>query len=340
VTSLAARYLDGTTSRERPVRVRFAPGGRLHLEGAGPDRSYDLSDLAVRPRMGDTPRAIDLPGGARLEIDDNDAVDAALADRGQGRWHRLVHALERRRSWVTVAVALTFLAGFLVVGRGVPWLADHAARAIPTGVDARISAQTLEAMDRTAFQPSALPAETRRHVTGLFDRVVPPDDPDHAYRLAFRAAPGIGANAFALPSGTVVITDDLVNLAQDDGELLGVLAHEVGHVVNRHALRQVLADSAATLLIASVTGDIVSTSTLAAGLPVALLQAHHSRAFETEADTYALAWMRAHGVAPRHFADLLGRLEAAGDGAVPAYLSSHPATQARIARFTGSPDAG
>jgi len=216
----------------------------------------------------------------------------------------------------------------------VPWLADRAARAIPPAMDTHISAQTLAAMDRAAFLPSTLEEAERARVRALFARVVPAADPDHAYRLEFRAAPAIGANAFALPSGTVVITDDLVRLAADDGELLGVLAHEVGHVVNRHALRQVLEDSAATVLIASASGDIVSTSTLAAGLPVALLQAHHSRAFETEADTYALAWMRDHGVAPRHFAALLGRLEAAGDGVVPAYLASHPATAERIARFT------
>jgi predicted Zn-dependent protease len=200
----------------------------------------------------------------------------------------------------------------------------------------RISVQALDAMDRTAFLPSRLSLADRERVRALFARVVPADDGGHQYQVAFRAAPAIGANAFALPSGTVVVTDGLVELAQDDGELLGVLAHEVGHVVNRHALRQVLADSAATVLIASVTGDIVSTSSLAAGLPVALLQAHHSRAFETEADTYALAWMRGHGVAPRHFADLLKRLEGDGTGAPPAYLSTHPATADRIARFTAS----
>jgi len=334
VTPLPARYLDGATSRERPVRVRFAPGGRMHLEGAGPDRSFDLAELSVRPRLGDTPRAIDLPGGARLELDDNDAVDAALADQGRGRFHRLVHALERRRAWVAVAIALTFLAGWLVVARAVPWLADRAAHAVPAAVDTRISDESLAAMDRAAFLPTTLPEAERARVRALFARVVPAADPDHAYHLEFRAAPAIGANAFALPSGTVVITDDLVRLAEDDGELLGVLAHEVGHVVNRHALRQVLEDSAATVLIASVSGDIVSTSTLAAGLPVALLQAHHSRAFETEADTYALAWMRAHGVAPRHFAALLERLQSAHGDGVPAYLSSHPATAERIARFT------
>lgn len=328
-----ARYLDGATSRERPVRVRFAPGGRLQVEGAGPDLSLDLADLAVRPRLGDTPRAIDLPGGARLEVDDNDAVDAALADLGQGRLHRLVHALERRRAWVAAAVGITFLIGWLVVARAVPWAADHAARAIPPGVDLRISTQALAAMDRAAFLPSRLAEADRERVRALFARVAPRDDGGHVYRVAFRAAPAIGANAFALPSGTVVVTDGLVALAQDDGELLGVLAHEVGHVVHRHALRQVLADSAATVLIASVTGDIVSTSTLAAGLPVALLQAHHSRAFETEADTYALTWMRGHGVDPRHFADLLRRLEEAGGTAPPAYLATHPATADRIARF-------
>ena len=86
----------------------------------------------------------------------------------------------------------------------------------------------------------------------------------------------MGANAFALPNGTIVVTDDLVKLAEHDDELVAVLAHEIGHVVSRHALRRVLQDSGVMLLVAGITGDIVSISSLAAALPTLLIEAKYS----------------------------------------------------------------
>lgn len=327
---IPARYLDGATSRERPVRVRLSPAGRLHIEGLEAELTLDMADLKVRPRLGDTPRAIELPGGARLEVDDNDAVDAALEAQGRGRGQRLVHALEGRGAWVAAAVLLTVVAAWLVVGKGMPWLAARAAEVLPPGVGAAASRQALDFMDRSAFGPSALPEGEQARVETLFARVTEGAPSGYDYRVLLRAAPGVGANAFALPDGAVVVTDEIAQGADDDA-LLGVLAHEVGHVLHRHALRQVIQNTGATLLIGAVTGDVVSTSTLAAGLPVVLLEAHYSRAFETEADDYALGWMRAHDVSPQPFAALLEHLDAGN--VVPAYLSTHPATADRIARL-------
>src|SRR2546430_17108618 len=81
----------------------------------------------------------------------------------------------------------------------------------------------------------------------------------------------IGANAFALPSGIIVETDDLVRLSRSDGEVLGVLAHELGHVKHRHTMRRLLEGSATALFISGVPGVVASTPSLAAAAPAALL---------------------------------------------------------------------
>ena len=57
-----------------------------------------------------------------------------------------------------------------------------------------------------------------------------PLDDGHVYQLEFRHGGYIDANAFALPSGIIVMTDELVELAKSDDELISVLAHEIGHV--------------------------------------------------------------------------------------------------------------
>lgn len=333
---MGARYLDGATSAAVPVRLRFAPPGRLQVEGPGLTLSLDLDRVAVRPRLGNTPRALDLPGGARLEVDDNDAVDLALRESGRGHVARLVAALERHWHSAALAVLFTIAAGVGLVAWGVPRLADHVARALPRDLERALGSGALDGMDREVLEPSALPEAERADLRDLFARVTPLGPEGEGYRLVFRAGGAVGANAFALPDGTVVVTDELVGMAQNDDELLGVLAHEVGHVVHHHAMRQLLQSSATALLIASVTGDVASGSSLAAGLPAMLLQTHYSRGFEMEADDHAARWMRAHRIDPAHLADLLVRMEAEGGPDLPPYLSTHPATADRMARLSGA----
>lgn len=165
-------------------------------------------------------------------------------------------------------------------------------------------------------------------------------------RLEFRASQAIGANALALPSGIVVITDDLVALARHDDEIGAILAHELGHVHQRHILRHALQNSATGLIMATLTGDLMSITSLAATLPTTLVDASFSRAFEREADDAAMAWMRTAGVPPRRYAEILGRLQAqldvhhgaVGGGKSPVrnYLSTHPDTGERIRRIMKS----
>jgi predicted Zn-dependent protease len=118
---------------------------------------------------------------------------------------------------------------------------------------------------------------------------------------------------------------------------MAVLAHEIGHVRGRHALRLILQDSGVVVLITALAGDAVSMSILAAALPTALLQSHYSRQFEEDADEYAFAHLRRHGYSPQVFADMMRRLQQAdrgakGDAGVVRYFSTHPLTEERIQR--------
>ena len=85
--------------------------------------------------------------------------------------------------------------------------------------------------------------------------------------MAARSSPA----ALALPSGDVFLTDELVTLAHDEDELRGALAHEVGHVVHRHAMRLLLENSASALVLAAILGDAGSAPAIAALAPAVLL---------------------------------------------------------------------
>ncbi|MFD2271073.1 M48 family metallopeptidase [Undibacterium arcticum] len=83
------------------------------------------------------------------------------------------------------------------------------------------------------------------------------------YELVFRHS-NIGPNAFALPNGTIILTDQLVMLARNDPAVLAVLAHELGHLQQRHSLRRVFQTVGVGVAIHFMLGDV---STALAALP-------------------------------------------------------------------------
>lgn len=348
-----ARYHDGLSSRSHDVALRFLPGGRLRLEGegVGPEE-FDRRDVRLEPPLGNAPRFLRLPGERCCEIRDQPALDRewqawgdACADEVMGRW---LHRLERSWRRVLMAAAMLIVIAWAGYTWGVPWAAKQAAYALPESVLNRLSDETMATFDRLIFEPSVLSEARRLEIQEKFSAFLHAAEDSGRYRLEFRAAPSVGANAFALPSGLIVLTDELVALAESDDEILAVLAHEAGHVRHRHILRSVLQNAAVAVAVTLVTGDVSSATAAAAAAPAFLLQNHFSREFEREADTAAVATMRRAGMQPESLARILLRLEAAhreespdsdsGESAAWSYISSHPPTAERIEAIRESGD--
>lgn len=328
-----AAYYDGQSSSRREVELVFGDEGAVQIRGEDLDRCFDYPELRISSRLGNTPRYVYLPDGARLEVADNDAVDAAVQSLGGYEGNRLLHLLESRYTTALAALVICLGVVFSVIEYGIPVLARQVAFALPPGVEATLGREGLETLDRGLFRPTTLDASTQAKLESLFRTLADGDLEGPASRLELRSSPRIGANAFALPSGIVVVTDDLVKLAQEDEELLAVMAHEIGHVQHRHILRQVLQNSMTALLVAGLFGDLSSIAGLSATLPTFLVQQKYTREFEREADAYAAETLRARGVSVVHLVNILKRLSEShgqSDNDLLDYLSSHPATEERI----------
>lgn len=337
-----ADYYDGRTSTRTAVRVRASIYG-LHLTGKELDVEIPLRDASVDPPVGGTRRIIHLPGGAQLQTSDDAAVAALFphANPVEG-W---VHRLERKWAYALAALIIAAGVAWWGVEYGLPAAAQLVAATIPRDVEIALGDQTLAALDRGFCGPSALDAATQARLRKNLDALAAGVADGYHYRLEPRACGPVGANAFAMPGGAIVITDELAKLAQNDQQVSAVLAHEMGHVHHRHGLRLALQAAGLAALIAAIAGDAVSITSLAVALPTALLQSGYSREFEYEADTYAFARLKQRGISTRHFADIMARMEAAhsraGNAAgskgkaadkVQDYLSTHPATAERIER--------
>jgi Zn-dependent protease with chaperone function len=187
-----------------------------------------------------------------------------------------------------------------------------------------------------------LPAERRRELDVQFRALVAGLPREFDYQLAFRHAPKLGPNAFALPDGRLVVTDQLVELAASDAEVLAVLAHEAGHHEHRHGMRQALEGSAVVLVAGFLFGDLSGTGSLSVSVPVLLLESGFSRDHEREADAFAFALLRRHGRSPADFATIMRRLSdyhGERDFGPVSYLSTHPPSRARIEAAAGAGEA-
>jgi predicted Zn-dependent protease len=165
------------------------------------------------------------------------------------------------------------------------------------------------------------------------------EKPDLHYKVTMLNSQSV--NAFALPTGQLYVTRGLIALANDDSELASVLAHEMGHVIARHAeIREEQARQAD--LVSRVVSDVVSDPA-AGALALAkskLALASFSRAQEFEADAIGIGIAARAGYDPygaarfltamEHHSELKPEQTGAINPAAPDFLSSHPATPERI----------
>jgi predicted Zn-dependent protease len=143
-------------------------------------------------------------------------------------------------------------------------------------------------------------------------------------------------NAFALPGGQIFITRALYEKLANEGQLAGVLGHEIGHVVNRHSAQQMAKGQLGKVLAGAVavgaSGDRHGQeATAAAMMANQMLQLKYGRGDESEADKYGLKYMAEAGYDPTAMLDVMKILkEASGDGRQPEFLSTHPLPDTRL----------
>lgn len=326
-----ADYFDGRTSRRHPVSVDVS-GGTLAIAGLPEPLSFPLDAVRLRPRIGRTPLRLTLPNGgllvgARLE---------ALAGALPAARETFAHRLESHVGVVALALVALPLAGWLLYRQAIPWIADTTAHLLPASIEQRIGVETLAALDDQWLGDTTLDDERRQQLADAFARLG-----SHAglldVVLVHRDGKAYGANAFALPGGTVVATDELIR-ELDDPQVVAILAHELGHVAHRHGMRTLLQSTMLFLVADVALGDVGGVTLIAASVPTMLAHLRYSRDHEREADAYAFELLRKAGRDPRTLGDALQRLErqAGADAAEDAeidgalqYLSTHPLTAER-----------
>ncbi|MBL7004419.1 MAG: M48 family metallopeptidase [Gammaproteobacteria bacterium] len=306
-----------------------------------PPITAGLKEVEVSARLGQTPRLITFEDGSSFETTENDKVDQLFSNHDDLKGTQWIHILESHLVFVIAVVVFVsaFTLGF--VQYGVPAIAHATAKALPIEVNQVLAKGSLEVLDKTYFSESALPNVRQQQLISQFTRYTEPYA-DLNISIVFRNGNSMGANAFALPDGHIVFTDEIVELAENDEELLSIFFHEVGHLEHRHLLRRIIQDSMLAMLVVLVTGDVSYASSVVLALPALLVELAYSRNFEVEADEFALALMHKHNIDTAFFAHIMRRItdsyreenESTDEHySFTPYLSTHPMTEERILPF-------
>lgn len=354
---VAANYYDGKTSRR--MRVELAVQDGIASISGDVERHCPLGELRVSERVRNAMRKVTFPDGAYLEILDRHGFDALLHETG----HRDSLVVRLQQSWRGALAACAATIATLVLGYlyGLPLASEAIAKALPEKVERMVGSETLEFLDNRFMAPSKLPEERRAAIIQRFTALTRPLTDAPTYEIIFRKSK-IGPNAFALPSGQIVLTDEIIKLVDNDDAVIGVLAHELGHLHERHLMRRIIQSSAIGAAATALFGDV---SSIVATVPTVMLDLKYSRDAEREADDYAIAMLKKNGIPLSNLALLFEKLlekeerdhndekddksakanpdaqvtkgnkdaaDVQGDDAT-VYLSSHPSSRERIERI-------
>lgn len=339
--SISGKYYDGKSSLAVEAYFLGDSNGNTRVEQvkAGLLVSASLDQLRISPRLANTPRYFYFPDGGKFETYDNIAVDGLLKLFEHRSWLDMVHLLESHKRYVFIALAILVFFIWGSVRYAVPVISETLAFRLPVKALKYSGTHTLTLLDRSILEPSQLANAEKERVLNHFQQLVDTHG-DLGLKIYFRKGGSLGPNAFALPNGLIIFTDEMVQMAEHDDELLTVLAHEVGHVVYRHGMRTVIQDSLLGFVLLAMTGDVSGSSELFLGLPVLLTEMAYSREFEREADQYALDWLREKKILTVHFVRLMERIEQKieilfedSDKKWLSYLSSHPGIKERVEAF-------
>ncbi|MDR1555017.1 MAG: M48 family metallopeptidase [Campylobacteraceae bacterium] len=325
--SFDTHYFDGKSSSPKNVTLELHDSFVLIVEL---DLSYDFKDIEVRTKLKNTPQTVSFLDGSYCELKASDFF--SLPNDKSSRFILKIES-KMKYAFTSFIILAAFIAFSLTYGSTM--IANALAPKIPKNIVENISKQALEFLEEEYISESKLDKKSQDFIKKRFNRIL---NKNSDFKLYFRSSELLGANAFALPNGDIILLDGLIELEKDAEfrGIIGVLAHESGHVVYMHGLRQLIKSSLSSALAGYLMGDF---SGFAAIFTTAVIDAKYSRDHENEADSYAIKVMGDNNISMQYMANLFDAMlkksqEELGNQTVEySILSSHPNMDERIKKF-------
>ena len=321
-------------SSERVDATLACERGRFHLFRTGDTAGTEVEIRGASERLAGIPQTLTLGSGQHfVSFEELPPGFLGEAETKLSRWTDWLERFSPVRAAVLFGVLVLAVLGLRAA---VPVVADGAAVLIPHRTEAFVGRQAFRELDAAMFSPTRLAEPRRARIEAAAQALARRAGIDPVPEIHFRDAGLLGANAFAFPGGPIVVTDDLVRLLEDDDLILAVIAHELGHVRERHGMRQVLRVGGMFVIASAVLGADDSLLEELAAVAISTVSAGYSREFERDADAFAGRLLENAGRSAGDLADAFRSLlddcgeTCRGDAG---WLSTHPGLESRIRAF-------
>jgi len=332
---LEGTYLDGQSAVRYRASVRMTPMNLQILVEGRETRCWPWEEVRqlrnfygegqIRlERGGNTPEVLLVPTLSFFQ---------RLEEAAPGK-RRYFRKPLRKKKWAEIALlsalGVTGVTAALYLW-GIPALASRAAAHIPVAWEERMGQAAVEPM--VPPEKRCVDTNRARKIEEIMNTLTSSLS-NSPYTFRVIVANHSAINAFAVPGGTIVVFRGLLEKTRRAEELAGVLAHEIQHVIHRHATRAMLQQVSVTLLLAALMGDARAMTYSLEGVQ-AVGMMRYSRQYEDEADEEGIKLIMASGIDPQGMITFFETIQKESEKSLklPAYLSTHPDLMDRIQRL-------
>jgi Zn-dependent protease with chaperone function len=330
---IPATIYSTSSSEARAVQLTFTTSKVEIIDSVNTD-FFLLNNIDWLSPLGNLPHEIRLPNGALIRVDNHYDLSPFFGNKKQ-----LISRLEQHKLFCLVALLLVPICLYFIINQVIPAAAKAVTPLVPEQVLTEIDQQVMTILDNTLLEPSNLAENEQLSLAEyLSNETYSSALLLENYTMSYRNSESFGANAFALPGGSIVVTDGLHSLLKDDQQaLIAVLLHEIGHVEHQHGLQLIAETTATTLLMTYFFGDMEGIVEVFTGTALTVIQNKFSQQLEKEADTFAVEQLKLMGIPPQALGNALSKLvKTKGNNALlEKYFSSHPSIKDRV-KFANS----
>jgi len=316
-----AFYYDGKTAFRHDADVTISPEA-LEVSGRFGTVSWRYGD--VRQTQGrHRGEPVRIEKGEEAIIVNEDGFIASLKSIAPRSRFGDPSKARKNTIFIIIAFILTIAAGTGAYFWAVPWAAKMAAERVPPKVEERLGRTFVEGVTRVAPECSATEINVPVEVIEERLEAAAPRNP---YRFRVYVLKSKTVNAFAAPGGYIVVFTGLIEKTDSPEELAGVLAHEMEHVLKKHATREMFQGYSAGMLTSLFLGDFRGASRALQTMG----NLRYSRITEDEADRLGAQLVMKADIDPKGMVDVFGKLPEMPNIGFVKYLSDHPATSDRV----------
>lgn len=310
---LEVYYFDGISSKKHTLLLQIDDQFLYFPEKQW---KFAFKDVKISTKMKNTPQSLNLPndlGYCIIKKEDTLQLNFSI-----------LPTLEYKKRYIFISLFIMLIFAAFVIGPGSSYFATIIANVMPQSFHQQLGQKSFEILKKDYLTPTKLSEKTQLYLQNEFQKITPNN---LHVKLHFYSSKIFKANALSLPSGDIILFDDLVYKDKNEKLLgiIGVLGHEISHVKHKHAIKQLIKTASIGILFAYFIGDF---SSILSTLSSTYLSLNYSQNAELQADNDAIISLKNQNYSLTPFMKLFQNLQK--DISENTIFKTHPLFKDRI----------